>query len=116
MYQRRFHPLALLILSLNFVILPLCSGPAAAQNRVLQLDGDGDYVRLPSHVFDPLEEATVEAWVKWEGLGYFSQFFAFGSGKTWQAMGLNHWETSPTLQFFIYTLSSFRLRICCMVR
>jgi len=69
---------------------------------VVQLDGRGDYVRLPSGIFSHLEEATVEAWVKWEELGYYSQFFAFGSGKNWQAMGVNHWETTPVLQFFIY--------------
>ena len=29
-------------------------------NRVLDLDGDGDYVRLPSDIFNELDQATVE--------------------------------------------------------
>lgn len=35
-------------------------------NRMLQLDGKGGYVQLPPGIFDDLDEATVEGWVKWE--------------------------------------------------
>ena len=52
------------------------SSPVLAQNRVLELDGQDSYVQLPAHLFDDLEEATVEAWVKWEDWAYFSQWFA----------------------------------------
>ncbi len=80
--------------------------PLAAQNRVLDLDGQESYVQLPGHIFDDLEEATVEAWVKYDEWGYFSQWFAFGSNPVnaegWQAMGGNHFETTSILQFFIY--------------
>jgi hypothetical protein len=69
-------------------------------NRVLQLDGSGDYVRLPSGLFDDLEEATVEAWVKWQRLGPFSQPFGFGG--MWQVMGVNNGHTTRALTFFIY--------------
>jgi len=47
-----------LIIPLMF-IFPLT---ASAQNRVLQLDGHGDYVQLPSDIFNDLDNATVEGW------------------------------------------------------
>ena len=68
-------------------------------NNVLRLDGDGDYVHLPSDLFNDLEQATVEAWVYWGDLGYFTQWFGFGGGLDFQAMGLNHEAYSTTLQF-----------------
>jgi hypothetical protein len=67
---------------------------------VLQLDGDGDYVRLPSGLFNHLEEATVEAWVKWQRLGPHTQ--PFGFGKMWQVMGVNNGQRTRDLVFFIY--------------
>jgi len=73
------------------------------QNRVLQLDGAGSYVQLPPHLFSNLDEATVEAWVKWHSFGYYSQPFGFGGvGAAWQVMAINHELSSPNLQFFIY--------------
>jgi hypothetical protein len=33
-------------------------------NYVLLRDGDGDYVRLPPDMFDDLDEAMLEGWVK----------------------------------------------------
>jgi len=77
--------------------------PLAAENRVLELDGRESYVHLPGHIFDGLEKATVEAWVKWEQWGFFSQWFSFGVDDQWKAMGVNQWYTLPILQFFIYT-------------
>jgi len=87
------------------------ASPALAQNRVLELDGQGSYVLLPAHIFDGLEEATVEAWVKWEDWGYYAQWFAFGTdvpttddlSVSWRTMGVNNVVNSPLLQFFIYT-------------
>ena len=75
---------------------------ASAQNRVLQLDGDGDYIQIPSNIFNDLDEATIEAWAKWERLGMWSQPFGFGSSDEWQIMVVNNCEGSPDLQFFIY--------------
>ena len=77
--------------------------PAHAQNQVLELDGHGAYVQLPGHIFDHLEEATVEAWVKWDDWAPYSQWFAFGTDDQWRAMGVNHFNGTPNLQFFIYT-------------
>ena len=89
----------------TYLIIPLTLLVAVAvdaQNRVLELDGDGDYVELPSNVFNELDEATVEGWVKWARLGFYCQPFAFGSGDEWQAMVINNRGTTSALQFFIY--------------
>ena len=89
---------------MKFLLLLMClSAPSLAQNQVLELDGDSSYVRLPGFIFDGLEEATVEAWVKWEDWALFTQWFAFGADDQWSAMGINHWDASPLLQFFLYT-------------
>jgi signal transduction histidine kinase/CheY-like chemotaxis protein len=90
------RPLALLLL------LSLAA-PALAQNQVLELDGKKAYVQLPPRIFDTLTEATVEAWVRWDDWGYFSQWFAFGADGQWRGMGLNHQFNSSILQFFSYT-------------
>ena len=77
--------------------------PAHAQNQVLDLDGHGAYVQLPAHIFDTLQEATVEAWVRWDDWAPYSQWFAFGTDDQWRAMGLNHFADSSDLQFFLYS-------------
>ena len=93
------------MLRLLFFLLPLpllCPLDATAQNRVLQLDGDADYVQLPSDIFNDLSEATVEGWVKWERPGYFSQPFGFGSGEEWRTMVVSNRTHTLDLQYFIY--------------
>jgi signal transduction histidine kinase/ligand-binding sensor domain-containing protein len=50
----------------------------AAENRVLELDGKDSYVELPPHVFDHLEAATVEAWVKWDSTAGYGRVFNYG--------------------------------------
>lgn len=46
-------------------------------NRVLSLDGDGDYVELPAGAFTNLESATIEAWAKWDSFQTHSRVFDF---------------------------------------
>jgi signal transduction histidine kinase/CheY-like chemotaxis protein/ligand-binding sensor domain-containing protein/protocatechuate 3,4-dioxygenase beta subunit len=49
-------------------------------DKVLELDGKDGYVELPPNIFNHLDEATVEAWVKWRSfppLGA-SRFFSYG--------------------------------------
>ena len=49
---------------LHFALVALlCAAPAqaAGPNRVLDLDGDGDFVELPADIFTDLQQATVEA-------------------------------------------------------
>jgi signal transduction histidine kinase/CheY-like chemotaxis protein/ligand-binding sensor domain-containing protein len=57
---------------------------SAASNQILHLDGTNSYVELPSDIFNNLEEATVEGWVKWNSLRRFSRFFDFGN--LWNAI------------------------------
>ncbi len=71
-------------------------------NRVLELDGQGAYVELPVAAFEGLREATLEAWVRTDEWGYFSQWFAYGTQDRWRALGLNNFDRSSALQFFVY--------------
>ena len=88
---------------LTFIACILCAvGDSYAQNRVLQLDGDGDYVELPAGILSELTEATVEAWVKWDDFGYFAHWFYYGSADHWQVMGANNSGWTSILQFFLY--------------
>jgi signal transduction histidine kinase/ligand-binding sensor domain-containing protein/CheY-like chemotaxis protein len=85
---------------LVLAFLHLGPSPLAAANRVLALDGVGDYVELPAGIFADLTEATVEVWARWEKLSNYGQVFGFGSQA--RSMGVNTWENSSALQFFIY--------------
>src|SRR5215471_15408365 len=51
-----------------------------ATNYVLELDGTGGYVELPPNIFNDLEEATVEAWVRWDEFsgGGYKRAFSYG--------------------------------------
>ena len=84
------------------LLVILCIGrvQAAVPNRVLSLDGTGDFVELPAGIFADLRAATVEAWVRWEQLSNYGQVFGFGS--QWRSMGVNTWENTNALQFYIY--------------
>jgi len=63
----------------HLLLLFLFFTAADAQNGVLRLDGDGDFVRLPSDIFNSLENATIEAWVRWEDFGHYSHWFSYGT-------------------------------------
>ncbi|MCC7265030.1 MAG: response regulator [Candidatus Latescibacteria bacterium] len=92
------------------LLLLITARLAQAQNQVLDLDGKAAFVQLPAHIFDTLQEATVEAWVKWEDWASFSQWCAFGTDRQfqdgtdgqWKAMGINHSGETSALQFFLY--------------
>src|ERR1051325_1244409 len=65
---------------LLFVVAPawtLRSQPGMP-NRVLDLDGQGDYVRLPSGGFPNLSQVTIEGWTKWRSFNASARFFDFG--------------------------------------
>jgi signal transduction histidine kinase/DNA-binding response OmpR family regulator/ligand-binding sensor domain-containing protein/protocatechuate 3,4-dioxygenase beta subunit len=55
---------------------------ATATNLVLQLDGTDGFVELPPNIFSNLDQGTIEAWVKWEGLGRqgWNRVFNYGRG------------------------------------
>ena len=62
------------------LFLLLITSPIFAENHVLELDGDGDYLKLPSGIFKGLEQATIEGWFKWKRLDHYPQFVFFDFG------------------------------------
>lgn len=107
--QLLIRPALRLGLASLFVVLSTSTLSAAEEidaaitpNRILVLDGDGAHVELPVAAFETLEQATLEAWVRWDAWGYFSQWFAYGSDVPWNSVGLNHFDRSTKLQFFQY--------------
>ncbi len=71
-----------------------------AQNLALQLDGEGSYVQLPPNLFTNLNEATVEAWVKWETFANYSRVFEFGA--PWQSIDVFNVRHQPDLRFNVW--------------
>jgi len=67
-----------------------------APNRVLQLNGSDDCVKLPSDIFNAFDEATVEVWIKWQSFRHHSQVFNFGAK---ERMAVDH--PLPDLRFYI---------------
>src|SRR5205823_3586536 len=78
-------------------LLFLWAPSAQAQNRVLELDGNGSYVELPPDVFKDLTQATVEGWVKWDSFRNWSRFFDFGEYGS--AMTVANVEATDVLAF-----------------
>lgn len=50
------------------LLLLIIFAPLLSQNHVLTLDGDGDYISLPSAVIDG-SDFSIEAWYKVQGIG-----------------------------------------------
>ena len=73
---------------------------APAQNRVLELDGNGSYVELPPNIFRSLTQATVEVWAKWDSFRAYSRIFDFGA--YWQSMSMFNHANLPDLRFNLY--------------
>src|ERR1041385_5342553 len=51
--------------------------PTERSNRVLDLDGNDSYVELPQNIFNDLENATIEAWVKFN-TDASMRFYSYG--------------------------------------
>ncbi len=68
--------------------------------QVLALDGEGSFVELPRAVFAGLRQATVEGWIRWDRLNFYSRFFEYGSAQ--RSIGVLHHETSPDLMFQVW--------------
>jgi len=67
---------------------------------VLSLDGDGDYVQLPSDIFNHLDEATVEGWIRWETFSTWARFFDFGERN--KSMAVARQSGTNDLVFALY--------------
>ncbi len=69
-------------------------------NHVLELDGNGGHVELPPNIFNDLERATVEAWVRWdEFTNVYKRVFNYGDAQ--RDFSITSLETGPTLWFVI---------------
>jgi len=92
----------LLIRQISFILLAISlSGHfASAQNRALELDGNGSYVELPPNIFTSLTEATVEVWAKWNSFRSYSRLFDFGA--VYQSMNVFNHANTPDLRFNLY--------------
>jgi hypothetical protein len=63
----------------------------AVANGILALDGAGGYVALPPDVFDEIEAATVEGWVRCDVIGKSTtRIFKYGEGRQELSLGVRH--------------------------
>src|SRR5438552_5670199 len=82
------------------LLVLLALGNANAQNKVLSLDGTGGYVELPPNIFNDLEEATIEAWVRWDDFsGAPQRVFNYGDARRDFTIGST--DSRPTLWFVV---------------
>lgn len=85
-----------------------------AQTRVLDLDGAGSHVELPPRIFSHLDNATIEAWVKWRGQTFPQRFVSFGSFLNDMGLGqaapgrLHFYVSSRGIDNSIYTDGAIR--------
>src|SRR5262249_44908794 len=86
---------------LGWVPLPALQAQPTVPNRVLELDADGARVELPLGIFDGLEEATVETWMRWTDLRaqVYQQVFEFGRNDAQRIIGLGTVGNSSDLMF-----------------
>ena len=88
-------------------------GQPAIPNRVLDLDGTGDYVRLPPGGFTNLHQATIEATVKWRRFAPAARVFDFGGQQREAYIGTQTGgilANSAVLKFLIVDATGTRRR------
>ena len=66
-------------IGLLLLLLVFASSSVLAQNKVLSLDGDGDYVQIPASVWFN-GDLTIEAWVYVKEYRSWSRLIDFGNG------------------------------------
>src|SRR5438552_10154050 len=92
--------LARLLLQFSLAILLSHTSVGFGQNHVLELDGNGGYVELPPNIFNDLDEATVEAWVRWDDFtGEYKRVFNYGDAR--QDFTIGSQRDSQTLWFVV---------------
>src|SRR3954466_6313850 len=84
------------------------------QNRVLELNGAGDFVELPSGVLSNVTTATIEAWVNWRSFdGQNKRVFNYGSA--WRDVSLAQrnggelWLVFPEDRMHVHDVSTRRI-------
>ena len=98
--RRQQIPLPMRQFWLVILTLLLAANISPAQNKVLQLDGNGSYVELPPNIFNDLTQATVEVWAKWDEFRTYSRIFEFGAA--WNSMSLFNHTTTSDLRYNLY--------------
>ena len=110
-------PSCLRFLTFLILLLPTllrAQAPAPPPNRVLDLDGVGDYVKLPPAGFAKFEQATIEAWVKYRNFtSNASRAFDFGANKREMYVSTSNNGNTATgagLKFLVTDATGFRHR------
>src|SRR5262245_22435760 len=99
--QLRFGKLAGLLVAVGLLLqLATLHAQPAATSRVLDLDGKTGYVELPPNILNNLDEATVEAWVKWRSFPGNPGSRFFSSGEEFHDTGIQV-NVDGSLYFFI---------------
>jgi signal transduction histidine kinase/ligand-binding sensor domain-containing protein/CheY-like chemotaxis protein/protocatechuate 3,4-dioxygenase beta subunit len=57
---------------------PKAGAAVTAANRVLSLGQGGGYVELPPNIFNELDEATIEGWMRWDNLAIVAHSYDYG--------------------------------------
>jgi hypothetical protein len=79
---------------------PIKPEPPVATRHVVELDGTGGYVELPPNIFNALDEATVEAWVRWDDFASDPKRI-FNYGEAYHDMSIGTPGDSNTLWFVV---------------
>jgi len=99
--------------SLLLQLSTLHAQPAPPPNRVLDLDGTGDYVRLAQAGFTNFHQATIEAWVKWRSFDNFGRIFDFGARQREMYVGTTPTSAGPSsaeMKFLVVDAAGTRRR------
>jgi hypothetical protein len=90
-------------LCLGWASPPTLQAQPTVPNRILELDGNGARVELPLGIFDGLEEATVETWMRWTDLQaeVYQSVFEFGRSDAERGIGLKTVGNTSDLMFTV---------------
>ena len=75
-------------------------------NRVLSLNPEGGYVRLPPNIFNELNAATIEGWVLWSRLT--DNFTFYDYGRRAQNLNIKCFNDGPDLQANLHATTGVR--------
>jgi len=92
----------LCLLAALFAQTTLLRAQTQATNHVLELDGAGGYLELPPNIFNDLDEATIEAWVRWDDLsGAEKRVFNYGDALKDLSIMTGYYADNTALTFVV---------------
>ncbi len=77
---------------------------ARATNRVLSLDQRRGFIELPPNIFNELDEATIEGWVRWDR--FINSFNFYDYGRRNRDLVIKSWENTPNLDATSFPVTS----------